>query len=48
MYARTASVAGSSAGLAFMGIKSVWWAIGTFVLVMAGVAARKLIPARTR
>jgi hypothetical protein len=47
MYAKTASVAGSSAGLAFMGIKSVWWAIGAFVLVMAVVATKKLIPTRS-
>jgi hypothetical protein len=48
MYARTASMAGSSAGLAFMGSKSVWWSVGAFVVVMAATAAKKLIPARSR
>jgi len=48
MYAKTATTASGSAGVALLGIKSVWWAIGIFVLLMAAAAAKKIIPARTR
>jgi hypothetical protein len=48
MYAKTATTASGTAGVALLGIKSIWWAVGIFVLLMAAAAAKKLIPTRTR